>query len=180
MVQSLIRELKKIIAVSNNNKFEFVFKYGIIKAWLFTVFISLIFIILSAGNIDIKFVILDLLLKVLIATLPGYVWGIVDYQMYKDIIDNVKKMKISNVLYIFLYGFLGWGILCSVCNMTFIPFDNVSIISAIITLPVYGIVLGIVSLKTLNKKLIKQLYLENIKGKNIKSVKRNKSVLEMR
>ena len=91
--------------------------------------------------------------------------------MYKDIIGGIH-LRISMVLYIFLYGFMGWGLICGIANTDFYPFNMTALAGALITLPVYGIILGLASYKTINIALIRQLFRENIEGKNITSVKR--------
>ncbi len=50
-----------------------------------------------------------------------------------------------------------------------------ALVGALITLPVYGIILGLASYKTINIALIRQLYKENIAGKDITSVKKKNS-----
>ncbi len=90
--------------------------------------------------------------------------------MYKDIIGGIH-LRISMVLYIFLYGFMGWGLICGIANTDFYPFNMTALAGALITLPVYGIILGLASYKTINIAMIRQIYKENIAGKNITSVK---------
>lgn len=177
MIFSLMSELNKIIDVIKNRKLKFIFKYGILRAMLYMTVFCVIFTILSVEKYQMSEVLINSFIKIMCAILPGIIWGIVDYVTYKDIIEEKKNYRINGVLYIFMYGFLGWGVLCGISNITFIPFDKISIIAAIVTIPIYGVILGIVSRKFINVKLIRQLYNENLKGKNVsKVVKRGTSL----
>ncbi|MCQ2978987.1 MAG: hypothetical protein MJ245_04240 [Clostridia bacterium] len=180
MGEMLKRELAKIIDVTNNRKVKFVIKYGIVKAMFTMLVICLLFTLLGSRGASILEYFENLGIKLAISIIPGIFWGIVDYYMYKDITEERKKYRINSLSFILLNGILGWGIICSVSNIDFVPYNNLSLVSALVTLPIYGIILGIVSKKMFNAKLIKQLYQENIKGKNITSVKRKDNVLQMR
>ena len=102
--------------------------------------------------------------------------------MYEDILGEQRKQyRLNNLHYVLLYGVVGWGIICAVNNMTFAPFESNTIIAGLISLPFYGIILGIISRKMFNTRgYIKTLYLENIKGKNIKSIKKKNNTLQMK
>lgn len=170
MTRSLLREISKIIDVYNDRKVKYVLKEGVLKALIFQLILSLIFMLIGWKDIIWEDFGLNLAAKLGLSIIPGIFWGITEYIMYKDIIDGIH-IRISMVLYVFLYGFMGWGLICGIANTDFVPFNFTAFMGALITLPVYGIILGLASYKTINIALIRQLYRENIQGKNITSVK---------
>lgn len=170
MTRSLLREISKIIDVYNDRKVKYVLKQGILKALIFQLIISLIFMLIGLKDIIWDEFWINLLIKLAVTIIPGLFWGITEFIMYKDILDGIH-LRITMVLYVFLYGFMGWGLLCGIANTDFYPFNQTTLVGALITLPVYGIILGLASYKTINIALIRQIFREHIEGKDITSVK---------
>lgn len=171
MTNSILRELSKIIDVYNDRKIKYILKEGVLKAVIFQLILSLIFMLIGIKDIIWGDFAVNLGLKLALSIIPGIFWGVTEFIMYKDIIEGIH-IRISMVLYVFLYGFMGWGLLCGIANTDFYPFSRAALVGALITLPVYGVILGIASYKIINIPLIRQLYKENIAGRDITSVKR--------
>lgn len=179
MAYTLKRELNKIVDVYNNRIIKFVLLNGVLKAYLVTFFISLLFVLLGSTDQTFKEMILNILVRVGISTIPGIIWGSVEYTMYKDVIDANKRFTINNALCLILYGVFGWGLICGLCNVIFFPYSINSLVIGLTSMPFYGLILGVISKKAFNSQAIKRLYEENIKGRNIKSVKINKKNFKM-
>lgn len=181
MVSSLRRELSKIIDVMNHRKFKFVFLYGVMKALWVALVLSLLFLFLGTNDSSVIENLENIGIRLILSIIPGAIWGLVEYSMYKDIIDERKKYRINTMSYVMIYGILGWGIICAVANMDFVPYNAGTIIAGLVSLPIYGLVLGILSKKMFNTKgYIKKLYVENLKGKDIKSITKKNNTLQMK
>lgn len=167
-------QLNKIMYASNKNVKMFVLKYGILQSMIFVVVISLTYELFHFADLYLDSTWIDIGIKTALSIIPGFFIGLGEYILYCETIQGIEVKK-KLVKYVGIIGFLGWGVLCSILNSKFYPFDINNILFPFILLPGYALIIGNLTLILFNPKTVKDLYEFKFKGKKIaKIMKRSK------